>query len=391
MDQNNKTGNFTNSDYFDSRDPDFTLKRATNTLLVDSFKSNDAGKYFSVISEDENGKPNEIDINCFYKYKIRITYIRKHNEIEEVLITKYKYNRKKEFVYDDTEGIRLNGLTYQKIFGLFKFLSNLDLPSIDDGKYAVNINSLSIQENIRVLNTIAASKDGKKIIDLYFKNQNLDIPELIKKGLSYEKVKEKEQILTNFEKMIDNPKVKEVSEIQEFLKNNPWIFGPEYKELDFRDAGTNGKPDGRLLRIDGLSDILEVKLPTEELLRIDNLQRQYIAPKLSQSIGQLIGYLEYYYSNYREETDDKSKKEILTDKYRNYYKPKGILLIGRRSKEAVDYKSKTISAEPKNIRRLLSYFHWIEVITYDDLIERARNSLSNLLQKNNAQYALHQI
>ena len=39
---------------------------------------------------------------------------------------------------------------------------------------------------------------------------------------------------------------------------------------------------------------------------------------------------------------------------------------------------KAADNEPKYLRRLMSYFHWIELITYDDLIERARNGLNNL-------------
>ncbi|MCD8508228.1 MAG: DUF4263 domain-containing protein [Candidatus Pacebacteria bacterium] len=158
------------------------------------------------------------------------------------------------------------------------------------------------------------------------------------------------------------------------------MFGPEYKNLDFRDAGFSGHPDGRLLRIDGLSDILEVKLPSEELLRADDRERQYISPKLAESLGQLTGYMEYYYSEYSHERDDETGHEILEDRYGKYYKPKGILLIGRRGKELVkNSTSQTISAEPKNLRRLLSYFHWVEVLTYDDLIERAENALNNLI------------
>ena len=187
--------------------------------------------------------------------------------------------------------------------------------------------------------------------------------------------------LDEFEKMIENPNVKEVSDIQNFLKTNPWIFGPEYKSLDFRDAGSAGNPDGRLLRIDGLSDILEVKLPKEELLRGDQMGRQFITQKLAESLGQLTGYLEYYYSEYSHERSDETGDEILKDVYGKYYKPKGILLIGRRGKEMVNATSQTISAEPKNMRRLLSYFHWVEVLTYDDLIERARNGLRNLSEK----------
>ena len=201
----------------------------------------------------------------------------------------------------------------------------------------------------------------------------------IRKGLSREKIEEKKGILTDLEKIISNPNVKEVTDIQAFLKKHPWIFGPEYKNLDFRDAGEMGNPDGRLLRIDGLSDVLEVKLPGAELLRTDKQKRQFIAPELAEAIGQLTGYLEHYYSEYSLERDDTTKEELTEDLYGKYYKPKGILLIGRRSKaNLIKGVSNTTDANPKNLRRLLSYFHWIEVLTYDDLIERARNGLENI-------------
>ncbi|MCD8527957.1 MAG: hypothetical protein LRY41_01325, partial [Candidatus Pacebacteria bacterium] len=51
------------------------------------------------------------------------------------------------------------------------------------------------------------------------------------------KIQEKQEKIKEFKKLIEDPNVKEVSDIQNFLKNNPWIFGPEYKNLDFRDAG----------------------------------------------------------------------------------------------------------------------------------------------------------
>jgi hypothetical protein len=67
------------------------------------------------------------------------------------------------------------------------------------------------------------------------------------------------------------------------------------------------------------------------------------------------------------------------DDFGRYYKPKGILLIGRRIKsDGVKTTGNTADNEPKFMRRLLSYYHWIEILTYDDLLERARNGLVNL-------------
>lgn len=250
------------------------------------------------------------------------------------------------------------------------------------GKFILTDN-LQIEPNLyKKLVSLSGDRTGKnillKLFDSGYLTADLDIADLIKRGLSQTKITEKRMAIAHFEEMTQNPDVREVVDIQNFLKDNPWIFGPEYKSLDFRDAGYAGNPDGRLLRIDGLSDILEVKLPSEELLRADNYGRQFISPKLSESLGQLTGYLEYYYSEYTQNRSDSTGEEILSDTYGKYYKPRGILLIGRRGQEMINSTSQTISAEPKNMRRLLSYFHWVEVLTYDDLIERALNGLDNL-------------
>lgn len=378
------SANFVGSDYFDIEDGNYTQKCDLETLYSKAFK-NDQGKYFWVVTSHDDGSPKEIEAVFSYRLKLRLTFIKKHNEIEEIKILKYKYyTRSKKWKLEDTEGIRINGLSYQKIFGFLKFLSGLDLPSIDERKIKLSDNAPDFDDDeIKKIKTIFSTEKGKKLIDElnkegYF-SSDLDIPELIKNGLSKNKIEEKRNKINEFKNLISDTNVKEVTDIQRFLKDNAWIFGPEYKSLDFRDAGFSGNPDGRLLRIDGLSDILEVKLPSEELLRADDKGRQFIAPKLAGALGQLTGYLEYYYSEYSQERNDDTKKEILKDTYGKYYKPKGILLIGCRGKESINSMSQTISAEPKNMRRLLSYFHWVEVLTYDDLIERAENGLNNLV------------
>ena len=112
---------------------------------------------------------------------------------------------------------------------------------------------------------------------------------------------------------------------------------------------------------------------------MDSQRRAYMAPKLAESLGQLTGYLEHFYSEYRSERDDATGEEIVDDTFGKYYKPRGILLIGRRYiKDGTTAHSETIDALPKHLRRLTSYFHWVDVLTYDDLIERAENGLSAL-------------
>lgn len=313
-------------------------------------------------------------------FQVVATYISSKDQITGLKIQRFK---KKNDKWEEKEEVLIDTKQIGVLEKFLQFLINSDIPSLSAGKLSLDQN-LQIDENlISKIKTLSSDEEGKKQLNVLFNEgyltSGLDIPELIKKGLTKTKIEEKKQAIAQFKLLIEQPNIKEVADIQNFLKNNPWVFGPEYKLLDFRNAGDEGNPDGRLKRIDGLSDILEVKLPSEEILREDSKNRQYIAPKLSESLGQLIGYLEHYYNSYTNEKNDDTGEEVKEELQGKYYKPKGILLIGRRDKELVNKKKTTISADPKCMRKLLSYFHWVEVLTYDDLIERAENGLNNIL------------
>lgn len=354
---------------------DYVYKKTPGSIYTADFRGNE-GKYISVVEDEYEQK--EETLYKTSKTQIRAAYIKRKEQIVELKLEKYKVVSTGLELESE---IRLDTKNLVTLTNFLKFLTTADISSVSSGKLSFKDNLTLDPDLEQKLKTLASDEVGKKQLLTLFESgyltSDLDIAELIKKGLSKEKINEKKRALNDFELLIENPDVKEVSDIQDFLKNNPWMFGPEYKTLDFRGAGFSGNPDGRLLRIDNLSDILEVKLPKAELLRIDKMGRQYLSPELSVALGQLTGYLEYYYSEYTHNRDDQDGGEILNDSYGKYYKPKGILLIGRR-KAHEDGAANTVSAEPKRIRRLLSYFHWVEVLTYDDLIERARNGLENL-------------
>lgn len=358
-------------------DSDFTKLQEEGQIKVSPFGKDPNSKYISTVAD------NDFIIDDNKRFKYLASYIAKNDSIVSIKISQYK--KYSDGRLDLEKEIILKFKETNVLSGFLKFLNDSNLGTLASGKFVLS-DELSIDPALySKLITLSGDFAGKnilmKLFDSGYLTTGLDISDLIKRGLTQTKINEKLDSLNKFEKMLEDPDVKEVSDIQNFLKDNPWIFGPEYKSLDFRDAGFTGNPDGRLLRIDGLSDILEVKLPAEELLRADDRNRQFIAPKLAEALGQLTGYLEYYYSEYSHERSDETEAEILKDFNGKYYKPKGILLIGRRGKELTNTTSQTISAEPKNMRRLLSYFHWVEVLTYDDLIERARNGLANLTNK----------
>ncbi len=357
-------------------DADFTARQKEGQIKVSPFGKDPNSKYISTVSD------SKITLEENSRSKYLATYISNKDRIVGIKVQKFE---RKDGKLQPGAFVNLQFKQADSLANFLKFLLDANLGTLASGKFVL-ADDLNLDPDLySKLITLSGDTKGKealiKLFDSGYLTEGLDVPDLIRRGLSQTKIEEKLNAINEFEKMITEPDVKEVSDIQNFLKGNPWIFGPEYKALDFRDAGFTGSPDGRLLRIDGLSDILEVKLPREEILKSDSMDRQFISVKLAEALGQLTGYLEYYYSEYSHERDDNTGKEILKDSYGKYYKPKGILLIGRRGKEMVNATAQTISAEPKNMRRLLSYFHWVEVLTYDDLIERARNGLNNLIAK----------
>lgn len=385
---------------------DFVAMQKEGVVQVSDFQGQ-TGKYFSTVTDERiNGKV----VRESSKMKILGTYITGKGKINALKIEKYEKDRTGKLQPNPT-CINISLDQASVLVEFIEFLQKADLKSVSKGKIVLG-SALGLDRDLQS-KLVAISRDpgGRKVLEEFLKDDyvasgdvalsaikllrgiqgneavssaiqmladdsGLDIADLIRLGLSPTKIAEKHQQLKEFRALISKPDVKEVSEIHAALQNMPWIFGPEYASIDVRSAGDSGIPDRRLKRVDGLSDILEVKLPKEEVLRVDSQRRHYMAPKLAESLGQLMGYLEHYYSVYSTERDDDTGDERTEDTFGKYYKPKGILLIGRRYKQdGTEVVADTADALPKYLRRLTSFFHWVDVLTYDDLIERAENGL----------------
>lgn len=361
-------------DFIKQEDEDLTSRQKVDEIKVSNFSKDINSKYISTVSDTDL----VLEENSRFKYLA--SYIFQKNQILGIKLQRY---HKSSSGLTQDESFNLPIKQTASLSNFLKFLLDANLATLSSGKFILADN-LELEPDL-YSKLVSLSKDvnGRKMLQKLFETGYLtpdfDIQDLIKKGLSQNKINEKIKMIDDFEDLIDKPNVKEVAEIQLALSQIPWIFGPEYVSLDIRDAGESGIPDRRLKRIDGLSDILEIKLPSAELIRKDNHNRHFIAPNLAEALGQLTGYLEYYYSVYSTERNDQTKEEILDDTYGKYYKPKGILVIGRRRTQTGTGTKQTDDVHPKYLRRLISYFHWIDVLTYDDLIERAKNGLNNLI------------
>jgi len=152
-------------------------------------------------------------------------------------------------------------------------------------------------------------------------------------------------------------------EIQAFLKDNVWMFGNDYIYVV-----ENGKINAQNILdmipqdFESYIDIIEVKLPTEKLFNFDTSHNNYYSSApLTKSIAQTQNYI---FELEKKTTDEKYQFENRL----KIIRPKGIILFG--SQEPL------VDEERQYLRILNSSYHNIQIITYQQLLEKAKNTLS---------------
>src|SRR3989344_3755581 len=150
---------------------------------------------------------------------------------------------------------------------------------------------------------------------------------------------------------------------QTWIYSRNWMFGSYYlKPIEKQRVGLDSIPDYLFPTIDGFLDILEIKLPTQDVIQEDNSHSgSYMwTSKSSGAIGQVVTYLSEI------ELNQLMLQQKIKEKYDldlNVLKPRAYVLIGNND---------GWSQSKKRAFRTLNYsLHGIEVLTYSDLKNRA--------------------
>ncbi len=172
------------------------------------------------------------------------------------------------------------------------------------------------------------------------------------------KLPEYKKDITEFKDKIS--KAKKEDELQRFLSGRPWLLGLEYENSQPQKIGIKKRYDFYVEKYDGYADIIEIKRCNEDLFN----KNGKMAKSLTDSLQQLIEYID-------EAIIEGDSKKISRKLRINFLKPKGILIIGRK-------KNKDLKEKLEHIKY---YFHNIDILTYDDLLERGENIINNLENK----------
>ncbi len=213
------------------------------------------------------------------------------------------------------------------------------------------------------LSTSSVAKDSPQIISptdfVKLIKDNIKSTDDFYKLLSVQKMELAVQELGN----IVNGEFKNEVEIQKFLKENLWMFGNDYAHI-VEDEKINAQNILDIIpqNIESYVDIIEVKLPGEILFHFDESHRNYYCTsKLTKAIAQT--------QNYIYELDRKSADERYQQKNNcRIVRPRGMILYG--SNENLD------ASQTQYLRILNASYHNLQIITYQQLLQKAQNTLA---------------
>ena len=156
---------------------------------------------------------------------------------------------------------------------------------------------------------------------------------------------------------------------QKWIYQNNWLFGVNYKEpIEKTKINITGiMPDYLFPTLDGFVDVLEIKLPDNEVINKDTSHpgSWKWSADTNVAIGQVVNYLSEI-DRMRLEIEKNIKNEYGYDI--SLLKPRAYILIGD--------SSGWNSNKKEGLRKMNHALHGIEVLTYKDLLDRGNQAIN---------------
>ena len=155
---------------------------------------------------------------------------------------------------------------------------------------------------------------------------------------------------------------------QAWIYQNNWVMGTLYKTpIERVRISFDSIPDFLFPTIDGYLDILEIKRPSHLVVRQDGSHPGSFAwsSDCNQAIGQVANYIHWM------ELNQLALTKCINEKYAEklgeeitVLRPRGFVLIGNSDNWS--------AAQREALRKLNHTLHGIEVLTYSDIVRRAK-------------------
>lgn len=197
-------------------------------------------------------------------------------------------------------------------------------------------------------------------------------PDLIKE-LSYAKIQDhRSKIVDDLGARLKTGKYSETKgedSWQKWIYKNNWLFGVNYQDpIEKSKINLTGiMPDFLFPTIDGFVDILEIKLPDDEVINHDSSHKGSwkFTSETNAAVAQVINYLSEI-DRFRDAIEKEIKKNHRIEV--SLLKPRAYILIGNSEKWSNDKK--------EGLRKINHALHGIEILTYHDLFVRGHQAIN---------------
>ncbi|GAA3075266.1 hypothetical protein GCM10010520_22980 [Rhizobium viscosum] len=364
----------------------------TDHLYVHPFKNGD-GKFFTVIIEEGGSRSIEYipPFPSRNRLKVKFTFITERNEITKVELRKYKEYKDgwREQWSGADDPIALSHFSFQKIMALLQLMTELDLASVTERRLAIHEGYGPIdRETADKVKSIVALPEGYKILDEVLQSGLIQSHDIV--NIGYRKAQ-----LGIFKRLLEEPGYLDVYKVEEglttpqeekvwqnFFQRNPWIFGfgLDYRYLNIlqaeahiADTDLSGNDAAIVDFLMGCTDftvLVEVKKPSTPLfLKNQNRANSW---RLSRDFTDAVSQILEQKASWQIKAETNAHKnlngagKLLRQRTLD---PKCILITSSDAAFAGSEKEREIKLRTFELFRRDT--RNIEVLTYDELYERA--------------------
>ncbi len=274
-------------------DEEATIGNYWTDHIYPSNFTNGAGKFFSIVAEEEGGATIEYQppYPSRNRVKLTVTFLREGGEIKEVTLKKFRQYRSRgvdrweEQSFGPGEPMTFTHFTFEKLVGFLKVLTELDLANLNKRRIALReaTGEPIDPETLAKMQSLLGQPDGLAIIEELLRNGSITSGDLV--NIGYRKNQ-----LEVFKSLLSDP-VRIASYCgehgitigqqekawQHFFMKNEWIFGYglDYRFLSILQreahiaaedvAGRDGSIADFLLGATDFTVLVEVKKPGTRL------------------------------------------------------------------------------------------------------------------------------
>jgi hypothetical protein len=358
------------------------------------------GKYFTVVSSDDQGAPSVVEFEhplpTRNKIKTRLTFIKSDDggHIKQIELKRFKFYSRRGDV-ETEEGITFSFSYFVGLIGFLQSLAGLNLNDVNERRIQLMNGPALDADTRKQFHTLAASPEGQELIREVVRNGQLSGADIVNIAYRKEQLELFKELMSDRESVASYRRSHSIRKAgdeavwQHFFERNTWIFGYGLtfvfnRPLEGRglesvvrghDIAGAGKRTDALLKTAGLLSslcLVEIKKPDTDLLGDEVYRPDCWQPsrELSGGVAQSQKTVQRTLENLPPEFRPTDGHGNPTGEILYSYRPKSFLLIGKLSEFMTDNgpnREKFASFELFRKNMIAP-----EIITFDELLERAR-------------------